>query len=138
MNRLEELHALLADIEAQMNDTTLPHSDQQLLDQAWEAYTNEIEEIEAITDAETAEWRDAESYFDSEEDDVDSPMGPGSTTVQSGFRVRNGAVKIVTFAPPSEDELLALNAMVDDRVGCEYCAGCIYCMEPSYDGADEI
>lgn len=146
-NRLEELYALVADVETQMEDTTLSHSDQQLLDQAWDAYTIEIDELEAdleADDADTVEWQDAAEYLDSQEEEDDwSPTGPGSV-------VRNGAVKLVTFAPPppssprllmpSEDEQLAFaNAMVDTRAGCARCAGCAYCEESSpYDGTDEL
>ena len=167
-NRLEELHALLADVEAQMDDPTLPHSDQQLLDQAWEAYTNEIDDLEAVLEVaeeiETEEWRDATEFLDSEEED--SPPPPPSVTVRAGFTVKDGRVKIVTFAPPppkivippvdtavdapaapraagefllpSEEDLAVLNAMVDDR-SCARCAGCAYCTaSAAYDGADEV
>jgi hypothetical protein len=79
MDRREELLHLLADVEKQMNDTTLSHSDQQLLDQAWEAYTEEL------------------------------------------------------------DFLDELQQQVDDRRGCEQCAGCVYCLrDASYDGNDEV
>ena len=115
MNRLEELYALLADVEAQMADPTLPHSDQQILDQAWEAYTNEIDAIESGQPyvPEEVEWRDAAEYLEEEEDGL---------------------------LMPSEDDLIEMaNAMVDAREGCETCAGCAYCEEASpYDGADEV
>lgn len=120
MNRLEELYALLADVEAQLADPTLPHSDQQILDQAWEAYTNEIDAIESGQPyvAEEVEWQDAAEYL--EEEDDEAPENDG-------------------LLMPSEEEMLALaNAMVDDR-GCETCAGCAYCEEASpYDGTDEV
>lgn len=48
MNRYDELLALLADVEEQMNDPTLSHSDQQLLDQAWEAYNEELEFLDEL------------------------------------------------------------------------------------------
>lgn len=79
MDRREELLALLADVEKQMTDTTLSHSDQQLLDQAWEAYTEELDFLDEV------------------------------------------------------------QMQVDDRQGCEHCAGCVYCLkDASYDGADEV
>jgi hypothetical protein len=109
--RFEELTLLLADVERQLADPTLSHSDQQLLDQAWDFYTEQLDELESI------------AYSEAEEEE-ERP-------------------RVVTFAPPPPDHMLLpsedeLAAMVDDRVGCEYCAGCIYCMEPCYDGADEI
>jgi len=150
MNRLDELYALLADVEAQMNDTTLSHSDQQLLDQAWDTYTNEIDAIEdAVEAGEQSEWRDAAEYLESEEEEDDdwTPTGPGSVTVRSGYVIRNGGVKVVTYAPPpppvdrlllpSEEEMI--NRMVDTREGCARCSGCAYCEESApYDGADEV
>lgn len=41
-NRLSDLLLENAEIEKQMEDKTLPHSDQQLLDQAWEAIQDQI------------------------------------------------------------------------------------------------
>jgi len=160
-DRLDALYDLLADVEAKMQNPTLPHSDQQLLDQAWEAYTNEIDELEDILEMaheiDETDWRDAEVYLASQEADDDyqeSNAAGGSVTVRSGFAVRNGEVKIVTYAPPppvdrrpaspalllpSEEELEMLNAMTDTREDCARCAGCIYCNESAaYDGADEI
>ena len=43
--RYFELLMELADIERQQEDLKLSHSDQQLLDQAWEEINNELEEI---------------------------------------------------------------------------------------------
>lgn len=71
---LQELYAELADIERQQQDKTLSHSDQQLLDQAWEDVTNRIDELEAVDDENDAmnDWHDAARYLE-EEDDVRPP-----------------------------------------------------------------
>jgi hypothetical protein len=135
-DRLDALYDLLADVEAKMQNPTLPHSDQQLLDQAWEAYTNEIDELESSLDvADETDWRDAESYLDSQEADDDYQESNAA----------GGSARIVTYAPPPPvDRLLLpseeeLNAMTDTREGCALCSGCAYCGEAAaYDGADEI
>ena len=44
----EELTKQLVDIEKQMEDKTLPHSDQQLMDQAWDEITRQIEELDQL------------------------------------------------------------------------------------------
>ena len=51
---LEELRTALAEVERDMEDNTLPHSDQQILDQAWDYYTAEIEAVEEMLEAERA------------------------------------------------------------------------------------
>lgn len=104
LDRIEELRWQLVDIERQQQDNTLSHSDQQLLDQAWEDITNEIDELEdviATGEEIEAEWRDATEYLedhDDEEDDAEEFVR--SHTVPAGITVREGKVKIVTFAPP--------------------------------------
>jgi hypothetical protein len=45
---LTDLRTALAEVERDQEDTTLPHSDQQILDQAWEYYTAEIEAVEEM------------------------------------------------------------------------------------------
>ena len=47
-NRVDELLEELAEIERQQEDTTLSHSDQQLLDQAWEELDSEIDRLEEM------------------------------------------------------------------------------------------
>lgn len=46
---MELLLQALADIERQMADATLPHSEQQLLDLAWEDINSQIEEYDDQT-----------------------------------------------------------------------------------------
>jgi hypothetical protein len=43
---MEHLLEQLADIERQMDDSTLSHSDQQLLDQAWDDINDQIEVLQ--------------------------------------------------------------------------------------------
>ena len=165
----QDLQDQLADIERQQQDDTLPHSDQALLDQAWEDITQQIEELEELFEMQDeADWRDAQEFFDEEDEygydqDDDYKPGPQSVTVRCGLAVRNGKVKVVTFAPPppkpmsnagagadeprpksperlviSPEELARLNAMTDNR-SCARCSGCQYCTKGAgYDGADEV
>jgi len=195
-NLLEKLHSELADIERQQQDTTLPHSDQQLLDQAWEDVSNKIDELEEILrvaeEYEEVQWRDAAEYLESESEDSRPPtprpteplrlvppvtrslsshgVPPLSATrsevpIPDGWRpfplpppitipehdggpsgppAPRHAVRICNCdadgmcAYCEEEQLQQWNAMEDDRVGCRYCAGCMYCTESRYDGADEI
>lgn len=195
----------LADIERQQEDRTLPHSDQQLLDQAWEDVTNQIDELEAIVEQEecyTCEkkmteddveawacddsaldwahpqceecrakpdaenWRDARVVLDASRPGTPVPAEPvrfapapppiTRRPVPISIPMWSGSPSL---APPpprpagvricncdsdgqciycEEEELERWNNMVDDRVGCEHCAGCVYCTESRYDGADEI
>lgn len=155
-NLYQDLLEQLADIERQQQDKTMSHSDQQLLDQAWEDITNQIDDLEEIFDmqnkADEADWRDALTFFE-EEDETDWTPQP---SVSAPARLK---VKTVTFAPPpprgagadeprpkspevlmpSEEELAELNAWEDNRAGCDHCAGCTYCFEGAgYDGTDEV
>ena len=211
-NLLEKLHAELADIELQQQDRTLPHSDQQLLDQAWEDVSNKIDELEEILqiaeEYEEDQWRDAAEYLESESEDSRPPtprpreplrfapppppisFAPGDpmypppvartlschgvpplSATRSEVPIPDGwrpfplppPITIPEHdggpsGPPAprhaaricncdadgmcayceEEQLQQWNAMEDDRVGCRYCAGCMYCSESRYDGADEI
>lgn len=117
---LKELHAELADIERQQQDNTLSHSDQQMLDQAWEDVTNRIDALEQSLEAyqeyierQRTEWYDAAEYLEEEEDsDSDEVDGYGeraapapaptpSVTVQARFRVdsKTGTVTIEAVLP---------------------------------------
>lgn len=64
-NQVDELLGQIAEIEEQMEDTTLPHSDQQLLDQAWEDLQNQVallqEAIEMGDDAHEQEMEEDDS-----------------------------------------------------------------------------
>ena len=62
----------LADIERQQQDPTLSHSDQQLLDQAWEELNDRLDELDDILDTATVEWRDATEYLEEDDDDTTS------------------------------------------------------------------
>lgn len=176
-NLLRTLYAELADIERQQEDTTLSHSDQQLLDQAWEDVSNHIDELEDIIASEHKEdedqWRDGDSYFNDDEEDsrpatpvpaepvrfappppplsatrrpppIEIPVWAGSPSMAPP-PPRPGGARICNCdsdgqcAYCEEEELERWNNMVDDRRGCEYCSGCIYCQEGGgYDGADEV
>ena len=46
--RLDELQAELNTLEAQMANNTLPHSDQALLDVAWDLIVNEMDGLQEI------------------------------------------------------------------------------------------
>jgi hypothetical protein len=106
-NLLEKLHSELADIERQQEDRTLPHSDQQMLDQAWEDVTTKIDELEGILElAEEFEWHDAAAYLEEAEEDSrpGTPVpaepvrahGPRSVTLQTGIS-RSG--RLMTLMP---------------------------------------
>jgi hypothetical protein len=129
--RLTELRMDLLEIERQQNDYTLSHSDQQLLDQAWEDLTTEIEELEQSL----LTWHDAAEYLEEEEEEeqvtmarappaeTDEHWGPGPEVLQ------------IAVPPPVEDEEEYPEYMDD----CRCCSGCMYCRDsPGYDGADEV
>lgn len=125
---LETLYAELADIEEQMEDKTLPHSDQQLLDQAWDTITNQIVELEAAAAfADEVEWQDARAVLDP----------PLSILIpeEDGRRVCNcdGDGRCAYC-----EELEMWNAAEDDKRSCANCAGCMYCSEEHYDAAGEV
>lgn len=133
---LEELRNTLIDIERQQQDKTLPHSDQQLLDQAWEDCTARMEELEEILEL-ADQWRDATEYLEEEEPLVDRPPTPIPPDI---VRLAN--------APPipeeDEDEEMSTESdeameLEDDRDDCRYCSGCMYCENnDGYDPLGEI
>ena len=147
----------LAEIEQQLEDKTLSHSDQHLLNQAWDAIDAQIHAIETGEDdpfAEDTPWRDAAEYLESEEEDdaraepLRVAPAPPSVTLQAGItrsgelvaRAAGGEWRLVVDiaplreAPPLPEE----DDPVDDR-GCAHCAGCAYCEDSQrYDGADEV
>ena len=110
MTLLEGWRMELETVERLMQDTTLPHSDQQMLDQAWEYYAERVERMEDLLDLaddmESVEWRDAAEYLDEEEDD--SPPPPPSVTCTTLFRadgtlvVRPPPISIPEPSGPSE------------------------------------
>jgi hypothetical protein len=110
----QTLLAQLADIERQLQDTTLSHSDQQLLDQAWEDVNNRLDELEILfeTQEESGDWRDAAAYLDSESEDsrpatpvpaepvrFAPPPPPRSVTMQSGLNRRGEIVSRLPGEP---------------------------------------
>jgi hypothetical protein len=107
MELLEELRAQLADIERQQQDPTLPHSDQQLLDQAWDDYTNQIDELEEILELadrfDEDHWRDAAQFLEEAEPDEPPPSVTLQTWVRSDGALMTGIPPRVSFetqAPP--------------------------------------
>ena len=100
---LDALRAELADIERQQADPYLPHSDQQLLDQALEDVMNRIDALETSVEAynayieqRDAQLRDVYDYLGEEEESDTVPTPPPS----SPARIVDGGAKLVTFAPP--------------------------------------
>lgn len=151
MTTLEILYAELADIERQQQDKTLPHSDQQLLDQAWEETTNQIDDLErSIEDCEEEGWRDAR--------EVIGEVAPSFPSYPLTITIPSPHISPSYVPPPPRPdpypvcncdgdgrcdyclELEAWNALQDDRdEGCKHCSGCAYCIENGgYDGANEV
>jgi len=151
----------LADIERQQQDPFLSHSDQQLLDQAWEDVDNQIYELEILfeTQEESGDWRDAAAYLDSESEDS-RPVTP-ERTEPVRFAPPPPPISIPQYTgptgcppPPRPTGVLICNCdsdgqcayceeerwnrMEDTRPGCERCSGCAYCSDGWYDGADEV
>lgn len=117
-NRVEELLEELAEIERQMEDETLSHSDQQLLDQAWESLDNEINSLqEAIEMGEELdeEFERENEEFYADEADWGGEEAPISTTIQRVYHM-GGNIYV------SREELDRLNTMEykEDRVACDY------------------
>jgi hypothetical protein len=141
----ESLQAELNEIELQQQDTTLPHSDQQMLDQAWEEIQEKIEELEEMLEPvriapPPPKMGDSRGIL---------MLTPDGRWVQAPplpirpVRVCNcdsdGECVYCEEERLAEEEQERVNAWVDDREDCSRCAGCYYCMDgPSYDGADEV
>ena len=88
-DRIHELLEELVDIERQLQDKTLSHSDQELLEQAWETYDDEIATLEEIIEiGEDMDRKDQEDYdeedYDGEYDDDDEPPVYSHTIVKIG------------------------------------------------------
>jgi hypothetical protein len=152
----------LADIERQQDDKTLSHSDQRLLNQAWEDISDQIEDLERPRTPES------DRPVRVAPPPPAKAVGLRSVTHQTGLS-RSG--RLMTLlpdgrwvpAPPipysaapaapaaparvcncdsdgecSYCEEERWNAMADDREDCAQCSGCHYCAEDQYDGADEV
>lgn len=122
------LLAELADIERQQQDDTLPHSDQHILDQAWEDVTNRIDELEEMLECalpEEEDWRDARVVLDRPPTPRPSsplriappppPARPPVISIPKGMSV--------TFAPPPPRP--AGNTICN----CDSDGECVYCEE---------
>jgi len=124
--RLAALYEELADIERQLQDTTLSHSDQQRLDHVWEEVSQRIDDLEDMMSATTEEWRDAAEFLEEAEEDSHpmiqepvrfAPSPPSrSVTLQSAMgrdgrvmtRVPGGRwtpASLPSFAPPPPIEI---------------------------------
>jgi acyl-CoA thioesterase len=118
--RYNNLLQQLADIERQQQDPTLSHSDQQLLDQAWDDINEQLDHLDDILDASTIEWQDATEYIEEEEDD--------DATIE-------------TLSVPDkerDEEEEAYQAWLASS-GCERCSGCAYCESSGgYDPTGEV
>ena len=115
--RYNNLLQQLADIERQQQDPTLSHSDQQLLDQAWDDINEQLDHLDDILDASTIEWQDATEYIEEEEDD-------------------DATIETLSVKRDEEEELY--EAWLASS-GCERCSGCAYCESSGgYDPNGEI
>lgn len=101
-NRVDELMEELADVEQQQEDKTLPHSDQQLLDQAWEDLTDQIAYLQEIIEM-------GEEAFEEEPADEFDPSIQSRTVYHMG-----GNVYV------DQEELDRLNSMEDKRTTADY------------------
>lgn len=163
---LEGWRMELENVERMQEDTTLSHSDQHILEQAWEYYTEKIDEMEQLLEVaeefEEAEWRDATEYLE-EESEPETPPAlrtdgtleahrPAPITIPgpSGPSEVPPAPRAVRFADeprpespallmPSEEEMEEMSRAYDADQGCRYCSGCYYCEESAaYDPMGEV
>lgn len=125
-SRIDALYAELDDIERQLQDTTLPHSDQQMLDRVWNDILDEIETLEAAgTRKKTV---------------TIAPPPPKTlvTTAPLAIRVTTSWTAPLQVEAPDDEEEDDYEEE-DNRAGCEFCSGCMYCEGSApYDGADEV
>jgi hypothetical protein len=106
--QLAELYELRADVERQLEITTLSHSDQQLLHQAWDDYTNDIDDLESLMDGVAeGDWMDATVYLESESEP--------------------------SQVDPMTNSMVDDRAGCEACVGCYYCGDSF-----GYDCADEV
>ncbi len=105
--RYTNLLQQLADIERQQQDPTLSHSDQQLLDQAWDDINEQLDYLDDILDASTIDWQDATEYLEEEADD-------------------DATIETLSVKREEDEEEDAYQAWLASS-GCERCSGCAYC-----------
>lgn len=128
--RIREIQAELTYLEERLNELTLPHSDQQLLTEAWHTLQDELDDLEDILP-----WRVI--------GDLESPPG-GSPPPRPPTPIPDEPLRLfidysnVSAITITEEEQNRMNSMVDDR--CEGCAGCVYCVDygGTYDQSDEV
>lgn len=115
-SRRIELLAALVDIERQIDDPNTPHSDQKLLDDAWEDINGQLEELDDVRECPCC----------TNEACVDCGQ-----TGHMNHGTRCGAsVALCDICVSNEEE---------DTRGCGNCAGCAYCMvDDGYDQANEV
>ena len=102
-NRIDELLTELSQLEKQQEDTTLPHSDQQLLDQAWEDLQDQIALLQ-----EAIEMGEEEDYVEEEEEEEEE-----EEKLQNVYYLGDN---LYIHA----EELERHNNMEDNRVGSDY------------------
>jgi len=164
-NTYQILLEQLAAVEERLQNPTLSHSDQLLLELAWEDITNRLDELETIEEPPAEdEWRDAREALDSPPppspirfapspppivfqpgDHVPPPPGvpPLSATRQpvpipADWQPMEAPPPPRGWWEPDEEEIERFNNAVDDREGCARCPGCHYCTGYGYDGSDEV
>jgi hypothetical protein len=125
--RLQELLTELADIDKQRQDETLPHSDQQLLDQAWNDIQNRIEEY-----IEDKYPEPLEVLLPSDEEEYEVTIAPSPKDVLEG-RVRLVDIDLDYDSDTDDEE------EDEERLDCRYCSGCSYCeYVAEYDGFNDV
>jgi phage gp36-like protein len=123
--RLQELLTELADIEKQRQDKTLPHSDQQLLDQAWNDIQNQIDDY--IEDR----YPEPLEVLLPTEEEYEITIAPSPKDVLEG-RVTLEDLDLDYDSDTDDEE-------DEERLDCRYCSGCSYCeYVAEYDGFNEV
>jgi len=90
---MDSLIEQLAEIERQMRDLTLPHSDQQLLDQAWDELMAQLEDYEAEDDQETED----------DEDEEEEEPGSPKTLPRPGTPYADEPLELALVLNPEDD-----------------------------------
>lgn len=105
----------LAGVEAKM-DGTQSHSDQELLDQAWEDLNDQIAHLQEMIEM--------GEDMDAEYDDVDSWEGSQTSEEEEEEPIRSHTIqrvyKLGEQIYVTQEELDAINRLTDDRVASDY------------------